>query len=87
MRQTNGTERGSEKPGTRTWKYWHGPRIRTDAPLMEKLDQQDDDQERQELNMRNVNARRVDNLARQRPQNGGLCRARGLRHFGVSGLH
>merc|ERR1719316_1235496 len=52
--------------GTRTWKYWHGPRIRTDAPLMEKLDQQDDDQERLAHKMRNVNARRVDNLARQR---------------------
>jgi len=50
--------------GTRTWKYYHGPRIRTDARLMEKLDQQDDDQERLLLEKHNVNARRVDNLAR-----------------------
>jgi len=52
--------------GTRTWKYWHGPRLRTDAPLMEKLDQQDDDQERLEYYKANANARRLDDLSRTR---------------------
>jgi hypothetical protein len=52
--------------GTRSWKYYHGPKIRTDSRLMEKLDQQDDDQERLLLEKHNVNARRVDNLARTR---------------------
>ena len=52
--------------GTRTWKYYHGPRIRTDARLMEKLDQQDDDQERLLLEKHNVNARRVEKFSARR---------------------
>lgn len=52
--------------GTRTWRYWHGPRLRTDAPLLEKLDAQDDRAERRQLEIDNVNARRRENLARTR---------------------
>lgn len=50
--------------GTKTWKTWHGPKMRTDANMMEKLDQHDQEQEEWEAKKMYVNTTRIQTLDR-----------------------
>jgi hypothetical protein len=47
------------RAGTKTWKEWHGPRQRTDAPMMERLDNFQQQQELWEAKKKFVNTKRV----------------------------
>jgi len=50
--------------GPNTWQDWHGPRLRSDAPLMEKLDKVDQSQVEWEAKKTFVNTSRVQTLDR-----------------------
>jgi len=50
--------------GPRTWKEYHGPRLRSDAPLMARLDRLDADQEEWETKKAFLNTVRVQTLDR-----------------------
>jgi len=50
--------------GPKTWREWHGPRLRSDAPLMERLDQLDGEQVEWQAKKAFVNTVRVQTLDR-----------------------
>mmetsp|Transcript_1154 Transcript_1154/g.2850 ORF Transcript_1154/g.2850 Transcript_1154/m.2850 type:complete len:579 (-) Transcript_1154:67-1803(-) len=50
--------------GVNTWKEWHGPRMRTDADTMERLDRFEQEQEHLAAKRTFVNTRRVQTLDR-----------------------
>lgn len=50
--------------GTKTWKMWHGPRLRADAPLMHRLDRLDVEQAEFEAKKTFVNTTRLQSLDR-----------------------
>eukprot|EP00930_Biecheleria_cincta_P043339 TRINITY_DN29778_c0_g1_i1.p1 TRINITY_DN29778_c0_g1~~TRINITY_DN29778_c0_g1_i1.p1 ORF type:complete len:592 (+),score=96.28 TRINITY_DN29778_c0_g1_i1:28-1803(+) len=50
--------------GINTWKDWHGPKIRTDADMMERLDRFDEDEAIWEAKKTFVNTTRVQTLDR-----------------------
>lgn len=50
--------------GPNTWKEWHGPRLRSDAPLMARLDRLEAEQADHEAKKHYVNAVRVQTLDR-----------------------
>lgn len=50
--------------GTNTWKDWHGPKIRTDADMMERLDRFDEEEAIREAHKTFVNTTRVQTLDR-----------------------
>lgn len=50
--------------GINTWKDYHGPKLRTDANTMERLDKYDEEQERWEAKKTFVNTSRVQSLDR-----------------------
>lgn len=50
--------------GVNTWKEWHGPRMRADAEMMDRLDRFDEDQEQWEARKMFVNTTRVQTLDR-----------------------
>jgi len=50
--------------GINTWKEWHGPRMRTDAQMMERLDHFDEEQDHWEAKKTFVNTMRVQTLDR-----------------------
>lgn len=59
--------------GPKTWKSWHGPKLRRDADLMERLDRRDVEQLEWETKKAFVNTVRVqtlDRLAHQKVENG-----------------
>eukprot|EP00928_Gymnodinium_smaydae_P086370 TRINITY_DN7043_c0_g1_i2.p1 TRINITY_DN7043_c0_g1~~TRINITY_DN7043_c0_g1_i2.p1 ORF type:complete len:768 (-),score=132.62 TRINITY_DN7043_c0_g1_i2:49-2244(-) len=66
----SGTSKGEnlwEKPthaGSKTWQQWHGPRLRNDAQLIERLDRLDVDQAAWESHKAFVNQVRVQTLDR-----------------------
>lgn len=50
--------------GINTWKEWHGPRIRSDAPMMERLDHYDEELDEWEAKKTHVNTTRAQTLDR-----------------------
>lgn len=50
--------------GTNTWKEWHGPKMRTDAPMMERLDRFNEEEDQWDAKKKFVNTTRAQTLDR-----------------------
>lgn len=50
--------------GTNTWKEWHGPRLRSDAEMMERMDRFEEEEDRWQAKRTFVNTSRVQTLDR-----------------------
>lgn len=52
------------RAGINSWKDWHGPRLRTDAPMMERMDHYDEEADEHEAKKTFVNTTRAQTLDR-----------------------